>query len=115
MMMRLRPYIAVLLATMLGLTGQAMAVARGMSSASGEMVICTGNGAVTLSIDENGDPAGPAHICPDCALSLIATVADVPHTDARPLARKLSLGYETLAFATPSVIIHAHARGPPVL
>lgn len=114
-MYHLRPYIAVLLATILGLTGQAMAVARGTSNASGEMVICSGNGPQILLIDSNGKPTGPAHICPDCTLSLINTSAQTPFTISRFLARKLPRDHDLLAFATPSTLVRATARGPPVL
>lgn len=72
-----RPIAAFVLAFLLLVTSQSMAVARGtMVDATGTMVLCTGTGPITVLMDENGDPIGPRHICPDCALSVIAGLAE---------------------------------------
>lgn len=91
MMRRFRPFAALALALLLVLTAQSMAVARGMPGAAGSVVLCTGSGPVTVLTDAEGQPLGPAHICPDCALSLIVTLAH-PLPDApRPAGRAEAL------------------------
>jgi hypothetical protein len=57
------------------LTAGAVGAARGQAMAAGEIVICAGGGAVTLAVDAEGNPTGPAHWCPDCVLLLLAGLA----------------------------------------
>ncbi len=60
------------LALMVALTSQSMALARGqMYDASGAMVICTGTGPVSVLVDREGQPVERAPICPDCAFSFL--------------------------------------------
>ena len=63
-----RPLSSLLLALMLALTGQSMAVARGAAAATGQMVICTGTGPVAVYTDAEGAPTSAPYICPDAAL-----------------------------------------------
>ena len=65
-MMRLFP--SLLLALALVLTGQGMAMARGGSAASGQMVICTGTGPMVVHVDAQGQPTHAPVLCPDAAL-----------------------------------------------
>lgn len=107
---------AVLVALLLIVTSQSMAVARGtMRDATGAVVICTGTGPITVLTDADGQPVGPAHICPDCALSLIA--GTVAAFDLQPPAQKMH------RFDPPRVSWSVHdmvppqacARGPPLV
>ena len=68
--MTLRSLSALVLALMLALTGQSMAVARGASAATGQMVLCTGAGPVAIYVDAQGKPTSAPHICPDSALNV---------------------------------------------
>ncbi|MDU8929874.1 hypothetical protein RXV86_21010 [Alisedimentitalea sp. MJ-SS2] len=110
----LRTYAGIVLTLMLVLTSQSMAVARGMPNATGEIILCTSEGIVSVAVDENGQPVDPPHICPDCAMSLFAFVAETSPFPVRPLG-----SVETLI---PTKVIHqasaqevpAAARGPPV-
>jgi hypothetical protein len=63
-----------------------MAVARGQTAASGSIVLCAGAGLVSVPVDADGQPTGPAHICPDCALGLFAATIPPAVTPAAPLA-----------------------------
>ena len=74
-MNRLRHSIAILLVAVLVLTGHSMAIARGMPMASDQIELCTGTGPVMMPVDAEGNPTGPAHICPDFSLSLLNAVA----------------------------------------
>ncbi|WP_137699410.1 hypothetical protein [Marimonas lutisalis] len=111
---RLRPILGLVLALMLALTGQSMAVARGMPDAAGQIVLCTGAGPISVMVDDEGNPVGPSHICPDCALSLFAMDVSLPLVPARPLGKGVRLrpdgAYGTVSFDVPG----ARARGPPV-
>ena len=73
--MTLRSLSALVLALMLALTGQSMAVARGASAAMGQMVLCTGAGPVAIYVDAQGKPTSAPHICPDSALNVAMTDA----------------------------------------
>ena len=95
--MRAQPrlFAGLLLALLLGLTGQSMAVARGAPPPVGVMVLCTGAGPLRVLVDETGAPVGPMHICPDCALSLFdaapaATPGSGPRTRAATRRRTTS-------------------------
>ncbi len=110
-----RPLIAVCLSLMLVLTSGAMAVARGQATAAGSVVLCTGAGPVAIQVDAQGQPTGPVHICPDCALSLLdaaATGPDSPSVDlaATPLDRPAPSA-ETPQTHAPN----AQARAPPAV
>ena len=114
MIRRLRPLSAILLALCLVVTAESMALARGQATAAGEIVICTGAGLVTVAVDAEGDPVAPAHICPDCALSLIAAPPGAPAALA-PAARLLPLRFA--AAPAPDAAAPRHspvsARDPP--
>lgn len=69
-----RPLTCLLLGLLLLLTSQSMAVARGSAMATGSMVICTGDGLVTVYLDENGAPVEAPHPCPDCLILLCEEV-----------------------------------------
>ena len=66
-----RTIISYLLALMLALTSQSMAVARGSAAAADQVVLCTGNGPVAIYIDAEGNPTTAPHICPDSALNVL--------------------------------------------
>ena len=110
----LRIFVAVALSVMLVFTSHSMAVARGMPGPDGQMVICTGQGPVMISVDANGNPVGPPHICPDAALSLLKMALVTPDTagPAPQTYQKLSLAEVALDSGTRAVL--AQARSPPL-
>lgn len=115
-MHKMRPYIALLFAAMLVVTSQSMAVARGMTrDAAGAMILCTGSGSVTVYYDENGEPIGPSHICPDCAIGF-ADAVDAEVVLPAPLfvARDVEIVHVARVFwIAPAQA--PNARGPPVV
>ena len=52
----LRRYTALLLAAALLLTGHSAAASRFARDATGQVILCTGTGPVTVYVDENGEP-----------------------------------------------------------
>ncbi|WP_298853406.1 hypothetical protein [uncultured Ruegeria sp.] len=108
---RFLPYI---LSVLLVLTGQGIAVSRGMERAVGQMVLCTGAGPVVVYKDEDGQPTAPPHYCPDYALSLMGAIA-VPATSlptAPELTQPVPLRHlgDQIALPVPGT----SARAPPV-
>ncbi|MCU9849804.1 hypothetical protein OEZ60_17540 [Defluviimonas sp. WL0024] len=104
------------LALALAAMGVAAAAARGQVRAGGEaLVLCSGAGLVQVPRDATGAPSGPAHLCPDLALGLLAAVTDpAPAEAARPVTPvKTSL---PAAKRVPGAAAPAPfgARGPPV-
>lgn len=110
-----RPFIAVSLALVIALTSGVMAVARGQTNAAGSIVLCTGTGPIAVQVDADGQPVGPAHVCPDCALGLFDAAAGAPPTMLLPLvavATDPALSPDTaVAFLLPCT---PRARAPPL-
>jgi hypothetical protein len=96
------------------LTGQGLAVSRGVDRAVGQMVLCTGTGPVVVYMDEDGQPTAPPHYCPDYALALLGAVH--PHPPVVPDAplmggvQPLSRDENLIALPLP----RKPARAPPV-
>ncbi|THD76382.1 hypothetical protein E7681_00645 [Thalassobius vesicularis] len=111
----LRTYLGISLALMLALTGQSMAVARGIPSASGQIVLCTGTGPISVLVDEKGQPVGKPHICPDCALTLFAALGEEPPQIMRPLGRVTALRIDVGRHDDAGQPVPARARGPPLV
>ena len=110
----LRPFFGLFLALVLTITAQTMAVARGVDAPAGEMVLCTGSGPVVVQFDAEGNPVGPMHYCPDCALALFDMVASAGVPGLARLWSDLSLRpvQPLPSLAYPVALVRA--RGPPV-
>lgn len=113
-MAKLRAYLSGVLVLVLVLTGHSMAIARGMPGASGYAEYCISETAVMVPVDGEGNPTGPAHICPDFSLSLLDYVAVAPVV-AVPVSGGVSR-LETWHVASVHAIrvVVASARAPPV-
>ncbi|MGR3678062.1 MAG: hypothetical protein ACU0AZ_08770 [Paracoccaceae bacterium] len=114
-MMRVsRIYLALFLALVVTLTGHSVGALRGTSDVAEPMVLCTGGGAVTVYLDENGDPTLPPHKCPDCILHMLdaVTVAET-RLRQRGCGSEISFVQNDLHIADARVSA-APARAPPV-
>ncbi|WP_299659052.1 hypothetical protein [uncultured Ruegeria sp.] len=82
-----RRFLPFLLSLLVILTGQGLAVSRGIDRAVGQMVLCTGTGPVVVYMDAGGQPTQAPHYCPDYALALLGAVhqaqADIPPAPVR--------------------------------
>lgn len=112
-MIRTRQVILASLAAIIVMTSVALGMARGQPGPAGAMVICAGTGAVVVPVDADGNPAGPRHYCPDCALSLLETgafPAAMQHGIAARCGgvRKVEPGIPIL-----SIALERKARAPP--
>lgn len=110
-----RIYPALALSLMLVITGQSMAVARGMTSPTGTMVICTGTGPVVVPIDSDGQPTGPAYICPDCTLLALQAVLPDQTCLAAPSSSQPIVLAPYLAHVAHAARASAQARDPPAM
>lgn len=111
----IRTFTALFLALILGLTSHSLAMARGMAGPAGQVELCTSAGPTMMYVDEDGQPVGQPHFCPDCALHLLSGVFP-PETKLRPVAvpAQLHLCWAAdVAVGTSSV--PAVARGPPCM
>lgn len=109
------PLQAIALALLLVLTGQSMALMRSAPDASGQMVLCTGTGPITVLTDENGQPVGPPHICPDCAMSLFAAVLAAPEMPPQPAMRSEAAVARARTVTAMAAQVVPSARDPPAL
>lgn len=110
----IRIYLALMLSTLLVLTGQGLALSRGISAPVGQMVICTGTGPVTIYMDEDGQPTRPPHYCPDYALMLLGAVIDAePELSTPAPAMRAGSPAAAVALAQPAIGA-AQARAPPL-
>lgn len=106
---------AILLAALVAATSLSMAVVRGQTRIAGEIVICTGYGIATIAVDANGNPTGPAHLCPDMVLGLMAALEAAPPVLMRPEGDVRRLDVLEPKGGAARAMPHARARGPPVL
>ena len=115
-MTRLQSLLSVLLVLILGLSTYAVGVARGQAPAVGEMVLCTGQGIVTVGIDAEGNPVERQTLCPDNAATLLAAVAVAG--PALPVAPAV-LGRRSLPAVAAAPLLPRpgarQARAPPLV
>lgn len=97
------------------MSGQSIAQMRAMPDAVSVMVLCTGTGAVTIAVDQEGQPVEPAPICPECLVSF-AIGPDATPFDAmmRPLA-VVSPEWMTHDLYGVIQLESQYARGPPLI
>lgn len=110
----LRNLAAMALCLAVALAGVGMALTHGqMRDAAGSIVICSGDGVVTVVLDAEGNPTGPAHACPDCALC--SAIAAASGTGAAPpLSIEHRLGFAVRSGTRPGPALSGNrARGPP--
>ncbi|MEC3862600.1 hypothetical protein VK792_15010 [Mesobacterium sp. TK19101] len=113
--MRMFPRLGTLLLVLvLALTSQELAVARGASAGVEQITICSAQGLVAIELDADGNPTGPAHICPDGVAALFAG-ADQPITLQTVALRWAPVVRGDAAQVPQSAEVSAAtARGPPV-
>ncbi|KPP90417.1 MAG: Protein of unknown function (DUF2946) [Rhodobacteraceae bacterium HLUCCA08] len=102
---------AFLLAFLVAITGQQLAAARG--HVGQQVVLCTGGGLVTITLDANGNPTGPAHFCPDGVSNFVATATLTPRVD--PPFVHISRATQPVLPQDEAQLAHIEqkARGPP--
>lgn len=106
--------VGLLLALVVAITSQQLALARGQASVAGSMTLCSGGGFITVAVDARGEPVGPVHICPDGIAAFIAATGDAPDLADRDVAIR---AVDPILFAAldlpQSDLRLAQARAPP--
>lgn len=110
-----RPLAAILFAAVLAATSLTMAVARGQMRVAGEIILCTGDGPMTVAVNERGEPVGPVLICPDMALGLLAAVSAPMPQSSRPEGVTRMQAPADLARPASQAAPMPRSRGPPIL
>ena len=94
---------------------QAMAVARGHGGAAQEVVLCTGQGIVVLTLAEDGTPIAPPHLCPDALALVLAAPLDAASPTEIVLTWHDLHARQAPTYHWQKPHRHAVARGPPWL
>lgn len=102
------------LALIIALTSVAFGAARGLADAAGKMVICAGHAIVVVYVDENGQPTGTPHFCPDCVLKAMAALGVAgPDVAAALVASRQAQRPDTPALTAVGGVYRPGARAPP--
>jgi hypothetical protein len=113
-MARLRISSLILLVLTLTLGSLGAAVARHQPHAVGEVVLCTNAGEVTLAVDAEGRPSGPAHACAECLPPLLALAGGEGDAAGAPLRLVPATLRPTPPAPPMQRLSRAHTpRGPP--
>lgn len=104
----------------LALGSVSMAVARGqavaMSKGGTTLVICSGYGVMTITLDDQGNPVGPIHPCPECLAGLAAYLPPgFPAIVPVMLAHTGAVGVDPSVLPSTAGVLITRARGPPLL
>lgn len=113
MMVAFRRYLTMALVAVLVLTGHSMAVARGLPGVAGYAEYCIAESAVMVPVDADGNPTGPAHICPDFSASLFTWVLDGEPILPMVLGHARSLRIVRGDFDEAIRTVAVNARAPP--
>lgn len=108
------PLLGVLMALVMALTSQAMAVARAAPGPSGIIELCTGSGPVMVAVDADGQPVGHPHLCPDYAAHAFDLACLAPATLRPPETLRRLHGATPAVQTHPLALPRPQARGPPV-
>ncbi|MER5170867.1 hypothetical protein VSX56_03680 [Thioclava sp. CPCC 100088] len=111
--LRLLPFVTILLVTVFALTSLEFASARGQTRAAGQIVLCSGQGLVTVTVDAGGTPIRHVKICPDMALGLLASLGVNPPVLHRPDGMHRLDATSPLPVEGGHAIILPKARDPP--
>lgn len=113
---RLSTLAGLTLALTLALTSVAVGAVRGQADATGKMVICSSHGLVVLYTDENGDPTGAPHLCPDCVVKLLSADPAAPAVAHEGLiAGTAYLAFEPTHAGADLATYGPGARAPPAM
>ncbi|WP_172331616.1 hypothetical protein [Mangrovicoccus sp. HB161399] len=105
-----------LLVLLMAVSGISFGAARGQARIAGQMVICTGGAAVTVSVDAGGNPVREVHLCPDSILGALAAVIPPALLPLAPDVRALPSRHRPAHPAAHALWRPAlPARGPPLL
>jgi hypothetical protein len=96
-----------------------MAVARGQAAALSQggttLVICSGYGVMTVTLDAEGKPVGPVHLCPQCLAGLAAYMPPgLAAVLPKILPSEKAAALEGAHQPRSAGVLVTRARGPPL-
>lgn len=112
----LRHLLLVCVTMSLGLYGVPLHAGSGPDKGAMSIVICSGDGPVTLVIDSNGNPVSPQHQCCDCLTcgTPLVGLASVAGLTQAALARfDMPAVQDQHQVTMFSINARPHVRGPP--
>jgi len=108
-----RSILPVLLALLVAMTSVQLAVARGQPQAAGQVELCADGSIIVIAMDREGNPIGPAHICPDVALALMVALAFPEPNAVSPVHMRRLVQNLEVQHAISHLHIATRARDPP--
>lgn len=103
------------LALLIALTSQQMAMSRGMTKdAHGQVILCSGQGPLVVTLNGQDNPIEPVSICPDCTLTLMAHSSTI--MIVKPWLSKIQTLLHTPVLKSQILVIpkSVQARDPPL-
>ncbi len=113
MFLGFRLILALFLTCCIAATSSAAAARLGMQDAQGQLVICTGDGVVTLYLDAQGEPTAAPHSCPDCLVPSLEALGITTQAAPQPRAFRRIAHAPMPYFQALTLLIQATARAPP--
>jgi len=106
--------VVLVLVSALTLTSQELARARGEGIVSGTMVLCIGGTMQVVPMGPDGQPVGPAHVCPDGVLAIASPPAEASGAPRTEELAAFAPSPTVAAAVIPGFRPVPQARGPPV-
>ncbi|MDD7971839.1 hypothetical protein [Roseinatronobacter alkalisoli] len=104
----------VALALSLALAGIGFVQARHLAAGAQTLVICTGYGLVSITIDADGNPVEQTVPCPDCVVTVIAGLSDtVQFPDALVRFHRMQWHVSEPIWQAGAAGFWARSRAPP--
>ncbi|MBQ0749933.1 MAG: hypothetical protein KBT70_07000 [Roseovarius sp.] len=110
----LHPILALGLCLVLALTSQSLAVARGAAQPVGQIVLCTGTGPVTVTVDAEGQPVAAPYLCPDCLPGFAVVLVPSPGLGLWLASERRIKAFVVVPHAVMRALPPSVARAPPV-
>lgn len=111
--MMLRRPLSLILVLALGLASVTMAVARANAAGATQIILCSGYGVATVTLDADGNPTGPLHPCPDCLAGFGPALLATPFVVPDPAFASHRAAPQGMPTAIGLVRPVPQARGPP--
>jgi len=114
MLRKARRIVGPIVALVIALTSVSAAIARGETMEGRHIVICSGGTLVSIILDADGKPVKRTQICPDYALTILASVMPAPIVALRPATSTTLVAPTSFLFPHSRQAPTPRARAPPL-